>query len=101
MARLAKIHKEKQRWETVERFAKKRKALKAAMYDPEKSFEERAEAQKKFRALPRNSSATRHTRRCQLCGRPHAVYRRFSLCRLCIRKAMGLAIIPGLRKASW
>jgi small subunit ribosomal protein S14 len=39
--------------------------------------------------------------RCQKCGRPRAVYRKFLLCRICLRE-LGLAgEIPGLKKASW
>lgn len=39
--------------------------------------------------------------RCQVCGRPHSVYRDFSLCRVCLRKMGNEGFIPGLRKASW
>lgn len=39
--------------------------------------------------------------RCQVCGRPHSVYRDFSLCRVCLRKMGNEGLIPGLRKASW
>ncbi len=44
---------------------------------------------------------TRRYLRCSQCGRAHAVYRKFGICRICIRK-MGLeGLLPGLRKASW
>lgn len=59
------------------------------------------EVQQALQALPRNSSATRIKRRCQLCGRPRAVYRKFGLCRLCLRKYAMQGFIPGLVKASW
>jgi len=39
--------------------------------------------------------------RCLLCGRPRAYYRRFRLCRLCLRDHALKGLIPGLRKASW
>ena len=39
--------------------------------------------------------------RCELCGRSHAVYRKFKICRLCLRKLAGEGKIPGLKKASW
>lgn len=39
--------------------------------------------------------------RCELCGRPRAVYRKFKLCRLCFRKLAHEGHIPGVRKASW
>ncbi len=43
----------------------------------------------------------RRERRCQLCGRPSAVYRKFKLCRLCFRDMALDGLIPGVKKASW
>lgn len=40
-------------------------------------------------------------RRCNLCGRPRAVYRRFGICRICLREMAHRGEIPGMRKASW
>ena len=39
--------------------------------------------------------------RCQLCGRPRAVYRKFKICRICFRTLANEGKIPGVRKASW
>ena len=39
--------------------------------------------------------------RCQRCGRPKAVYRRFLLCRICFREMALRGELPGIRKASW
>ncbi len=44
---------------------------------------------------------TRGYTRCNLCGRPRAVYRKFRICRLCFRKLAHQGAIPGVRKASW
>lgn len=44
---------------------------------------------------------SRVVRRCSLCGRPRAVYRKFGICRICLRKKALLGEIPGMRKASW
>ena len=44
---------------------------------------------------------SRVVRRCGLCGRPRAVYRKFGICRICLRKKALLGEIPGMRKASW
>ncbi|MHC4883996.1 MAG: type Z 30S ribosomal protein S14 [Planctomycetota bacterium] len=44
---------------------------------------------------------TRAYNRCQLCGRPHAVYRKFQVCRCCFRRLALEGKIPGLAKASW
>ncbi|HLF98993.1 MAG TPA: type Z 30S ribosomal protein S14 [Acidimicrobiia bacterium] len=39
--------------------------------------------------------------RCNRCGRPRAVYRRFGLCRLCLREMAHAGEVPGVKKASW
>ena len=39
--------------------------------------------------------------RCQRCGRPKAVYRKFGLGRHKLREAAMRGEVPGLKKASW
>jgi small subunit ribosomal protein S14 len=39
--------------------------------------------------------------RCERCGRPKAVFRKFGLCRICLRDMAHKGEIPGLVKASW
>jgi small subunit ribosomal protein S14 len=39
--------------------------------------------------------------RCQRCGRSRAVFRKFQLCRVCLRELAHAGEIPGLKKASW
>ena len=39
--------------------------------------------------------------RCQKCGRPHSVYRKFKLFRICLRDMAHGGEIPGVTKASW
>lgn len=51
--------------------------------------------------LPRNASRCRVQRRCFQCARPHAVYRKFGLCRICLRKSAMQGFVPGIVKASW
>jgi small subunit ribosomal protein S14 len=53
----------------------------------------------KCRRKPKFS--TRSYTRCQLCGRSRAVYRKFSICRICLRERALRGEIPGMRKASW
>ncbi len=43
----------------------------------------------------------RNYNRCSLCGRPHGYYRKFGICRLCLRKYAMRGEIPGLKKSSW
>jgi small subunit ribosomal protein S14 len=45
--------------------------------------------------------STRKIRRCQLCGRVRSVYRKFTICRICLRNLANEGKIPGMRKASW
>jgi small subunit ribosomal protein S14 len=40
-------------------------------------------------------------RRCELCGRSRAVYRKFRICRICFRLLASQGRIPGVKKASW
>ena len=39
--------------------------------------------------------------RCPRCGRPRAVYRKFGLCRICLRELAHDGHIPGMTKSSW
>ena len=101
MAKKSMIARENKRAKTVARFAAKRAALKAVLQDVNASDEEKWEAQVKLQKLPRNASPVRQQRRCQLTGRPHAVYRKFGLCRNKLREAAMRGDVPGLVKSSW
>jgi small subunit ribosomal protein S14 len=39
--------------------------------------------------------------RCRRCGRPRAVFRKFGLCRICLRELAHQGAIPGMTKSSW
>ena len=39
--------------------------------------------------------------RCERCGRPHSVIRKFKLCRICFSELAYKVEIPGVKKASW
>ncbi len=39
--------------------------------------------------------------RCRRCGRPRSVYRKFGICRICLRELAHQGYIPGMRKSSW
>ena len=43
----------------------------------------------------------RHRNRCKVCGRARAYYRKFELCRVCLREFALRGEIPGVIKASW
>jgi ribosomal protein S14 len=53
----------------------------------------------KVKMLPREKIRIR--RRCKICGRPRAVYRKFGICRICFRGMASDGLIPGVTKASW
>ena len=101
MAKKSMIAREVKRIKTVEKFAEKRALLKSKMNDLNLSSEERYDARVKFQKLPWISSPSRVVRRCQVTGRPHAVYRKFGLSRIKLREAAMRGDIPGLVKSSW
>ena len=101
MAKQSMIEREKKRIKLVKQHATKRLALKAIIHDMTVSYEDRLVAQAKLQKLPRNASPSRVQRRCRITGRPHAVYRKFGLCRNKLREATMRGDVPGLRKASW
>ena len=41
-----------------------------------------------------------YTRRAR-CGRPHAVLRKYGICRICFRELAYKGEIPGVKKSSW
>jgi small subunit ribosomal protein S14 len=53
------------------------------------------------RSRARDLSHIRVVRRCEMCGRPRGVMRKFGICRICVREAFCRGLIPGLRKSSW
>lgn len=73
----------------VEKYAEKRRQLKA-----EKNWAALAK-------LPRDSSATRLARRCELTGRRRGYYRKFKISRIMLRELGHKGLIPGLKKSSW
>ncbi|HUT10670.1 MAG TPA: type Z 30S ribosomal protein S14 [Thermoguttaceae bacterium] len=53
------------------------------------------------KALRTPKFSSRRERRCRICGRPRAVYRKFGICRICFRNLADEGLIPGVKKASW
>ncbi len=101
MAKLSSINKNNRRIKLANKFYEKRKKLKKIIMDKKLPLEERFRAQQKLSQLPRNSAKVRVRNRCQITGRPHAVYRKLKISRIALRK-LGLAgKIPGMVKSSW
>ena len=101
MAKKSMIAREVKRARLVAKYAEKRAALKAIIADVNASEEEKWDAQIALQKLPRDASPVRQQRRCQITGRPHAVYRKFGLSRNKLREAAMRGDVPGLVKASW
>jgi len=59
----------------------------------------RAQAFVKMKKTPKFS--VRYRNRCKVCGRPRGYYRKFRLCRICLRLLALQGDIPGMTKASW
>jgi small subunit ribosomal protein S14 len=53
------------------------------------------------KANRRQKYAVREYTRCNRCGRPRAVFRKFMLCRICFREMAHTGELPGVKKASW
>ncbi|GMT45966.1 MAG: 30S ribosomal protein S14 [bacterium] len=89
MAKESMKARERKRQKMVEKYAKKRAALKAAG--------DFVGLQK----LPRNASPVRLHNRCQLSGRPKGYMRQFGISRIEFREMALSGLIPGIKKASW
>ena len=101
MAKKSSIEKNNRRRRMSAQKAPQRAKLKAIARDKAQPMEERFAATLKLAELPRNSSPTRIRNRCELTGRPRAVYRKHKLSRIALRELGNKGLIPGLVKSSW
>ncbi len=101
MAKTSSIERNKKRQRLAKSYAARRAKLKAIALDENLPLEERFAARLKLAQLPRNSSPTRYRSRCELSGRPRAVYRKLKLSRIALRDMASKGQIPGMVKSSW
>jgi small subunit ribosomal protein S14 len=101
MAKKSSIEKNNRRKRLAKMYAGRRARLKAIVMDKTKPVEDRFEATLKLAALPRNGAAIRYRNRCEMTGRPRAVYRKHKLSRIALRELGSKGLIPGLVKSSW
>jgi len=101
MAKKSKIVREKKLLMNIQKYSKKRAELKAIIYNPGSTVEERDQAVSKLDRLPKSSSPIRLRNRCFITGRPRGIIRRFKLSRLSFREMALKGEIPGVTKASW
>lgn len=103
MAKTSMLVREKRRLSISKQYSGRRAAIKEAMQKAfkEQDFDAVLKAQIQLQKLPKDSNKIRVIKRCNQCGRPHAVYQRFKLCRICLRNYLMQGDVPGARKASW
>jgi small subunit ribosomal protein S14 len=101
MAKTSTVERNKHRVRLAKSLASKRAKLKAIIMNRDTSDEERFAAVLKLAQVPRNSSKTRVRNRCELTGRPRAVYRKFKMARNKLRELASKGQIPGMVKSSW
>ena len=101
MAKKCMIARERKREKAESRGASARAKLKAVISDVSADFDAKLQAVLDLGKRTRDESPCRQTRRCMCCGRPHAVYRKFKLCRICLRQAVMKGWLPGVSKSSW
>jgi len=100
VAKRSMLARNKKREKLIKQFESKRRELKKIIKSST-DFDLIAGAQAKLAQLPINSNPVRLTTRCNQCGRPHAVYRKFKLCRICLRQLLMTGNVTGGRKSSW
>lgn len=89
MAKKSIVARDAKRIKMIDKYAAKRNELKRLG-----DFEGLAK-------LPRNSSPTRRTNRCNETGRPRGYMRQFGLSRISFREHANKGEIPGVTKSSW
>ena len=100
MAKKSMLARENKKGLLVEKYRNRRAELKQIIKSTS-DFDIIMETQAKLAKLPVNSNPVRHSTRCQQCGRVHAVYRKFGLCRICLRQQLMTGNVTGGRKSSW
>lgn len=89
MSKISVVARNIKREHMIEKYADRRKQLKA-----EGRWEE-------LDKLPRNSSKVRYRNRCKLTGRPRGYVRDLGISRIKLRDLALYGKIPGMTKASW
>ena len=101
MAKKSSVEHNNHRKALVKKFAGKRSRLLAIANDESQSMDERFLARLKLAELPRNSAPNRVRNRCEVTGRPRAVYRKLKMSRIALRELGNKGLVPGLVKSSW
>ncbi len=100
MAKRSKIVANERRKATVARYAERRAALRKAIRTAA-TAEERDEAQRRLRKLPRDASPVRVRNRDAVDGRPRGFLRVAGVSRVRFRDLAHRGELPGITKSSW
>lgn len=101
MAKKGKLQRNDQRARLVAKYAERRQKLTAVVKNPDANPSEKRQAMAELQSLPRDSSAVRYRKRCQMTGRPRGFIGKFGLSRIAFRDMSLHGLIPGVRKSSW
>ena len=101
MAKTSKIVKNNKREAAVNQYYDRRQELLKIIKNPDTTYDEKRDAQRKIAKMPRDASATRHRNRCQVTGRPRGTLRKFGMSRNTFRDLALKGELPGIKKASW
>ncbi len=53
------------------------------------------------RGAKKQKFEVREYTRCERCGRPRSVLKKYGICRLCFRELADKGELPGVKKSSW
>ncbi|MGM9870186.1 MAG: 30S ribosomal protein S14 [Muribaculaceae bacterium] len=101
MAKESMKAREVKRAKLVDKYAKRKAALKEAARQAAKNGEDAYEIFQQLQKLPKNASKVRLHNRCTITGRPKGYMRQFGLSRIQFREMASAGLIPGVKKASW
>jgi len=101
MAKKSSIEKNERRKRLVEKYAERRRELKAILSSPKTTDDDFDRAQKALYALPRNSAPSRVRNRCSITGRCRAYMGKFGISRIMFRELASQGKLPGITKSSW
>uniref|UniRef100_UPI003001DB29 ribosomal protein S14 n=1 Tax=Prototheca miyajii TaxID=2034260 RepID=UPI003001DB29 len=105
MSKKSLIEREKKRYWLVQKYLKKRLAikdlLKRTKFTSTSTLDDKIKLHLKLQNLPRNSAPTRLHNRCSVTGRPKSFIRSFQVSRNVLREYALKGLLPGVRKSSW
>nr|YP_009398720.1 ribosomal protein S14 [Kuetzingia canaliculata]ARW67906.1 ribosomal protein S14 [Kuetzingia canaliculata] len=100
MAKKSMIEREIKRIRLIQKYDKKRQAIKKSIKLTD-NFQDNIQLQQSLQNIPRNSLKCRKRNRCWMTGRSRGFYRNFGLSRHVLREMSHECLLPGIKKSSW